>query len=139
MNNLLIWPLTETDKIIFSSSKSSLATITCCDTIDLLLYVNKAEFQLVSDMTGCQLSSFKNDLVSIVNKTKNDVVLGQKITISCSKLGQILISIQEQSAVLAYFIIATEIVQAWIAQLDLLEVVMQENENEKNSRGTGCC
>jgi hypothetical protein len=147
MNNLLIWPLTETDKIIFSSSTATLATITCCDPIDLVfktdsidpLNKNLTKYQLVSGLTGCQLSSFKNELMFLINQTKTEATLAQVLSISYSKLGHVLLKIQYQNSTLGYFLINLEAVQAWNAQLDLLEVVMQENENEKKSKSSGCC
>jgi len=139
MNNILLWPLSDTDKIVFSSIHASLATITCCDSIDLYFKTSKAEYPLKSGLTGCQLSFFKNELSAIVNQTKKEVNLTQVISVSSSKLGNVLIQMYQQEEVLTYFTASLETIQAWIAQLDLLEVVMQENENEKKSRGAGCC
>lgn len=139
MNNLLIWPLTEKDKIIFSSSVSSLASITCCDPISISLKTEKQEYLLLSNVMGCQLGTFKQDLLLIVNRTNLVAQLQKSLFVCISKLGQILVEIKDQDSTIAYFLVDLETIQAWATQLDLLEVVMQENENEKNSKGTGCC
>ena len=130
MNNLLIWPLTETDKIIFTSSKVTLATITCCDSIDVFLKSRQGEFHLVSDLTGCQFNRFKNELLSVINKTQPGAKLVDSFSILCSSLNHFLVQIYDHNTVLAYFLVDLKTIQAWISQLDLLEVVMQENEND---------
>ncbi len=139
MNNLLIWPLSDTAKIVFSSADATLANITCCDKIDFSFKVDQLEYPLVLGLTGCQLSSFRKELLSIFNQSKKESSLSEAIFISLSKLGHILVEVYHQKEALGYFLVTLETIQAWITQLELLEVVMQENENEKKSRGTGCC
>jgi len=55
------------------------------------------------------------------------------------QLGHFLVEIREQQKPLSYSVVTTEVLQSWIAQLELLAIVMEENENEKKNRGTGCC
>lgn len=139
MNNLLIWSLSHDDKLVFSSFQASLATITCCDSITVTLKVNQAEYQLFTDLKGCALTTFKQDLLKILHKKELKAELLKNIEILRSSLGQILIQIKSKDVVLAYFLTDFEVIQTWISQLELLEIVMQENENEKKSRGSGCC
>jgi hypothetical protein len=139
MNNLLIWPLSDTVKIVFSSTYATLANITCCDKIDFYFKVDQVEYPLALGLTGCQLSSFRKELLAIVNQSITEISLSESICISLSRLGHILVQVDHQKEVLGYFLVTLETIQAWITQLELLEVVMQENENEKKSRGTGCC
>lgn len=139
MNNLLVWPLSENSKIIFLSKNATLATITCCDQIDIKLEIEQTEYVLLSCLTGCQLSSFKNSLEEIVTDKTNSISFQDVLLISKSQLGQLLLEIYIENRSFAYFLIDMPTIQAWAKQLDLLEVVMQENENEKKTRGKGCC
>ncbi len=139
MNNLLIWPLSENAKIIFLSQNATLSTITCCDQIDIQLEIDHKLYSLVGSLTGCQLSAFKKSLEDIIIDKINKVSLQDVVLISKAELGQVLFKIDKENKALAYFLIDISTMQAWATQLDLLEVVMQENENEKKIKGKGCC
>lgn len=139
MNNLLVWPLLENVKIIFLSENATLSTITCCDQINIKLEVDQKEYFFISDLTGCQLSSFKKHLQEIVANKINKLSLQEVLLISKAELGQVLLEIYKDNKPLIYFLMDIDTIQAWATQLDLLEIVMQENENEKKIRGKGCC
>jgi hypothetical protein len=139
MNNLLVWPLSENTKIIFLSQSATLSTITCCDQIDIRFEVDQKHYILISNLTGCQLSAFKQSLQDIIVDKTNKASLQDTLLISKPILGDLLLEIHKDNQTFAYFLIAIDIMQAWATQLDLLEVVMQENENEKKTRGKGCC
>ena len=138
MNNLLFWPLLHNIKIIFSSS-ATLSTITCCDQIDLVLEKDQEQFVVISGLTGCQLSSLKNHLQEMAASKTNKLSWQDVLLISKSQLGQILLEIQKDNKSFAYFVIEMDMLQAWVRQLDLLDVVMQENENEKKNAHSNCC
>jgi hypothetical protein len=139
MHNLLMWPLSQDDKIVFSSQGASLASITCCDPIDISLSVSLHQYQLASGLTGCKISAFKVALQSVLEKKQHAAQLDTSLNVRVSKLGQILVEIFQDSECIAYYLIDMDIVTSWIAQLELLEVLMQENENEQKNRNKGCC
>lgn len=139
MHNLLIWPLSQDDKIIFSSQGASLSSIICSDLIDISLCSNTQEYVLVSGLTGCKLSSFRKTLNLLLQAQQNKVELDNIFTIKSSETGMILIEIYKNDCVLKFNIITLDDIKSWVFQLELLEVVMQENENEQKNRHNGCC
>jgi|GEM_PF-1308640 len=139
MHQLLVWPLSESLKFVFSSKTSDLATITCCDTIDLILQHHDQQHVLLSDVTGCSLESLKKMLQSMAAGSQATGRFQDVILFGRDQFDNWLVDIRQNHEPFCYGVITIEVVQSWAAQLDLLQVVMEENENEKNSRGTGCC
>jgi hypothetical protein len=139
MNNLLIWPLSEHYKIIFSSQSTSLSSITCCDPIDILLYRDTEKYVLASGLTGCKISSLKKELHLLLQDKHTIVQLQGVFTIKGSELETILLELYLNNHTLTFFIITFDDIQSWLSQLELLEILMQENENEQKNRGKGCC
>ena len=139
MHNLLIWPLTEHDKIIFSSQSASLSSITCCDLIDIFLHSHAQEYLLVSGLTGCRLSDFKKSLDLLLQGQQTKVELEGACVIKSSQTGILLLEIYQNNLVLKFNIITLDDIKSWVSQLELLEVLMQENENEQKNRHNGCC
>lgn len=139
MHNLLIWPLTEQDKIIFSSENASLSSITCCDPIDIGFYNGNQKYLLATALSGCKFSALKKELSFFVQGGQAKVELKDVFSIKSSELGAISLELYQNSHVLKFFIIALDDVKSWVSQLELLEVLMQENENEQKNRHNGCC
>lgn len=139
MHQLLIWPLSENIKLIFASKLSDLATITCCDTIDIILHNNEQQHMLLSDVTGCSLESLKKMLQSMIAGSLATGRFQDVILLSHDQLDNWLVDIRQNHEPFCYGVVTIDVIQSWAAQLDLLQVVMEENENEKKSRGSGCC
>ncbi len=139
MNNLLVWPLTDTGKIVFVSKKASLSSITCCDSIDIQLEMEQQSYTLISSLTGCQLTLLKELLQQIITETIKKAEFKNVIFFLKPERGPILLELHKDDSILSCFLLDTSMIQAWIAQLDLLQVVIEENENEKKIGSKGCC
>lgn len=139
MHNLLVWSLSESKKIVFSSKTVSLSSITCCDPIDVTLHYQVQDYPLAFGLTGCTFTAFKKDLDLLIQGQKSEISFSTIFKIKSSKLDGILLEIYQDKDLLAGNLITLDDVRSWASQLELLEVLMQENENEQKNRGKGCC
>ncbi|MBI2344638.1 hypothetical protein HYV10_01040 [Candidatus Dependentiae bacterium] len=139
MHNLLVWQLRDDYKIIFSSQGASLSTVTCCDSIDISFYGESQKYLLATTLTGCSLSSFKKELDLFVQGVVFQAKFNDIFVLRRSEIGIILLEISKDDQILGFFIISFDDIQSWISQLELLEILMQENENERKNRNNGCC
>lgn len=139
MNNLLVWPLSNNAKLQFIAPRATLSTVTCCDKIDIVLQVDEQTYSIFVAITGCQLTELKKLCIDILLPEVQQIAFKDRFIIKKSQIGLWLLDIQDTQGAIAYFLIDIDMIQAWEKQLDLLEVVMQENENEKKARGKGCC
>lgn len=139
MSHLLVWPLSPDLKIVFSSQGSDLATITCCDKLDMVLYHRDNQHVLQENITGCALSGFKQALQLLATGQQMTGRFADVFLLGRDQFDHVLVEIRSEQKPLSYSLVPLETVESWAAQLDLLQVVMEENENEKKNRGTGCC
>ena len=139
MNQILVWPLSDTLKINFSSPRSDLGAITCCDLLEIILIYKDQDFVIARDVMGCDFANFKQILQQLIVKQQTKVQFKQVFYVSMDQCDNILLEILRDEVVFCYQVVSIDMVQSWIAQLDLLHVLMEENENEKKSRGKGCC
>ena len=139
MHQILVWPLSDTLKIMFVSPRCDLGTITCCDELSMILQHQDQTYQIASNVVGCSFSKFKELLVQFLAREQTHIAWSDTFFLSMDRCDNILLEIRQQDRALCYQIISLSMVQSWIAQLDLLHVLMEENENEKKSRGKGCC
>lgn len=140
MPHLLVWPLAQHLQIVFNSHGADLGTITCCDSLDMMLYHYDQPYLLKENITGCALSSLKQILQSIATKQQNTGRFADVMLLGKDQFDHVLVEMRDVSQKpLSYSVVSLEVIQSWAAQLDLLQVVMEENENEKKNRGSGCC
>ena len=66
MNQILVLPISETIKIIFSSV-ADLGSITCCNRLTLTLQNNGQSTVLVSDLSGSDVVRFQQNLKTLVD------------------------------------------------------------------------
>lgn len=139
MSHLLVWPLSLDLKIVLNAHGADLGTITCCDTFDMVLRHHDNSYFIHKNMTGCMLDGLKQMLELLVSGKQMTGRFDDGLLLGRDQLGHFLVEIREQQKPLSYSVVTTEVLQSWIAQLELLAIVMEENENEKKNRGTGCC
>jgi hypothetical protein len=139
MYQLLVWPLSSQIKFVFISQQSDLATITCCDTIEIHLMHHDQSHVLLPAVTGCALDSLKKMLQSLAVGQQDTVRFQDVVLFGKDRFGNVLVDIRQNHQPFCYGVVTVDVIESWAAQLDLLQVVMEENENEKKSRGTGCC
>lgn len=139
MNQILVWPLSDTLKINFSSPACDLGSITCCDLLTITLLHKDQSFIIARDVVGCDIANFKQLLQQLIAKQQVKVQFKEFFHISMDQCDNALLEILRDGSVFCYQVVPVDMVQAWIAQLDLLHVLMEENENEKKIRGKGCC
>lgn len=138
MNKILIWPLSLHYKIIFASTSSSLATLTCCDRLTVYLQNNEQLPVVLSELSGCDVMKLKENLQKLMLTSPKL----QFLDFLCVRRGQnddFSLEIRQQNDLLYFQKIDRETLTSWIAQLDLLKILMEENELEKQSQGKGCC
>lgn len=136
---LLVWPLSQQIKIVLNSQDADLATITCCDKLDMILYHGDTLYILQENITGCALSTFKLALDQLASGQQITARFGNAVLLGRDQFDQVLVEIRSVQKALSYSVVPLETIQSWAVQLDLLQVVMEENENEKKNRGVGCC
>lgn len=139
MHHLLVWPLSQQSKIIFVSNTADLSTITCCDTINIILQHNDQQIMILESVTGCALTSFKILLHGLIFDQQQSARFQDVFLFQVDQFDNWLIDIRLQHKPLLYALVTVDTLKSWQTQLDLLQVVMEENENEKKSRGSGCC
>lgn len=139
MSNLLVWSLQQDLKLVFHSPQADLGTITCCDLFEIVLLHGDVSHLIVENMTGCMLSSLKQILEQLVSDQRQAGRFHDNLLFGRDLVGHCLVEIRRDQRPLSYNVVDIETLRSWIAQLDLLQVVMEENENEKKSRGTSCC
>lgn len=139
MAYILILPLSDNIKLVIDASSADLATITCCDMLNLILVSNDQKHVLLEGFTGCSLHQIQNIMKNMLlgNATKGSFV--DVIFFNQDQCNQVLIEIQQNQKTFCYGLMTFDMIKSWIDQLDLLIVLMEENEKEKKSRGTGCC
>lgn len=139
MNQLLVWPLSDQMKLLFICHNAGLATITCCDQIDLVLSHHDASYVLLEGISGCGMQGLHTTLQNLVQAKQLEGDFFKVLFFRKDQLGQFLIEIRYQQQPFGYVIEQQDILQAWACQLELLQIVMEENDKEKKSRGQGCC
>src|SRR5689334_7960636 len=130
MAHLLVWQLSDCNSLILGAQHADLATVTCCDPLSLELLVKDQKHVVQDPLTGCQLKSIRENLNKIVSGTALAVRLFDNLLVGTDQCGQVLVEIRKDSKPFVYSLVTIEIVQSWITQLELLDVVMEENENE---------
>jgi hypothetical protein len=138
MNPLLVWPLTESLFLHVCSPQKTLANITCCDELTLMLKMqkNKAEDMQSEHLCAVYIADFlkfKRDLVALGAGQLQTSNLQNILKISVNQHG-FEVLVRDFSVV-----IDVAVLQSWIGQIDLLNILMQENEQEAKERGRGCC
>lgn|SRR3990167_7176969 len=68
MHQILVWPLSSEFSLVFSSQKSDLGNITCCDRLTLSFKNNDHSITLISDMPGCDLEKLQKILKSLIDE-----------------------------------------------------------------------
>ncbi len=139
MHQILVWPILEQTKIIFQSDKANLETITCCDYLTIILQKFEASTCLVQHLSGCGLSHLQTELEQFVQKKINRVNFNNVLLLDHYSDQSVSLKVKVIDVLKIDCLIDWAIVKGWIAQLELLSVLMEENENEQKSRGKGCC
>lgn len=138
MNKILVWPLSLQYKIVFASTSADLATLTCCDR--LMVYWQDQELSpvILCDLSGCDLMTLKDSLQQLM-LTLQKFQFFDFLYVDSGQNDDFSLEIRHQKNQLYAQNIAKDTLMSWIAQLDLLQILMEENELEKKSRGKGCC
>lgn len=140
MHQILVWQLSSKIKLIFSSSASDLGSITCCDFLTLSVFDGLKTMTLTHNLSGCQVQDLQKKLQFLVQNEQKSITFASFMTISSDNFEQFLVTLQGNNGTdLCYQVIDKVMIQGWIAQLELLHVLMEENDLEKKSRGKGCC
>lgn len=139
MNQLLVWPLADHCKISFVAKEATLSNITCKDSLHIIFQHHEQQYELLVNITGCALESLRNLLLSFVGNNGQTGRFQDAIIFNSDQFGNCLIDIRQNHKPFFYALVTPDVLHSWAKQLELLHVVMEENENEKNDRGTGCC
>ncbi|MBI2345188.1 hypothetical protein HYV10_03935 [Candidatus Dependentiae bacterium] len=139
VHNLIFLRLSMDAAIAFVSQTADLSSVTCCDAIDLVFNTEKQKYNVSLALRGVQLFAFKQDLENLIAAGQSKLALQNSLYIFRSELGQFLIEISDNNKPLAYYLVSLDTLEAWIKQLNLLQILMQENENEKKARNSSCC
>ena len=139
MHQILVWQLSPKINLTFSSSVADLGSITCCDRLTLTVSNGQKTSTLTYDLAGCQVEKFAKLLQSLVAKEQKSVKFSDLMSLAVDSFDQVLVSLHGPDGFVLYQIVDLIMIQGWIAQLELLHVLMEENDLEKKSRGKGCC
>ena len=139
MHPILVWPLSDTLKIFFVASDCDLNTVTCCDSLAIQLQHQDQSYMVASDLVGCSFGQLKDMLEKFIEYQQKQIQFKDIFFIAQDQCGNILLEIRKNNVVVCYHMISISMIQAWIAQLDLLLILMEENEHAKKSNGKGCC
>lgn len=139
MNQLLVWSLPSSMSLRFFCEAKDLASITCCDTISMVAESGDTSIELVAGLKGCDLTNLQKALDCIGINDQKEVSFLDLFSFSCDKIGNVLMTLHHKGSAWSYQVIPSETVKAWVLQLDLLHVLMEENEKEQQARGKGCC
>lgn len=139
MNSILMWPLSETQALLWKAPKATLSTITCCDSICLVFVRDQKDQILAEALSGCQVSKLKKELQQLLagQITRNNCIL--PLVFERKDKAGFTVTGFDQQAMIFESEFSQEHLVGWIGQIDLLEVLMHENELEQKSRGQGCC
>lgn len=139
MHQILSWPFSDTLKLSFFSSTADLGTITCCDLLSIVVQYQDQSYNVATGVSGCSFVELKKLLEKFISQDQRKIQFKEFFLMTQDQCDNILLELRKQDLVVCYQLISVSMVQAWIAQLDLLEILMQENENEKKIQGKGCC
>ena len=139
MHQILVWPLSDFIKLQFVCSSAGLGSITCCDALTIQLISGSELFDLVENISGCQLLKFEKSLQDLISQKVKDVTIEQVLKISFVDKNQMRLWLIQDEKIVFDDLISLDMVFGWARQLDLLKTLMEENENEQKSRGKGCC
>lgn len=138
MNNLLVFPLNQNEKILISSQGLSLATVTLCSQLKVLFIGLDGQYTISDTVKGSDFSVLKEGLKSLFDK-KVQSFSWKQLIFKFSKLEHCLVEIYFQDEILGYYIVDRSAIQSWITQLELFEVLMYENQEEEKLKGKSCC
>jgi hypothetical protein len=139
MHQILVWPLSDTAKLQFVCDSAGLGSITCCDTLTIQLISGLEAFNLLQNVSGCQVLKFEKILQDLISKKVKDVTFEQVLQLSAVDQNQMRLRLNHDAQVIFDQPVSLDMVFGWARQLDLLKALMEENENEQKSRGKGCC
>ncbi len=139
MHQILVWPISEQVKIVFQSDKANLGTITCCDYLAIILQKAGVSVEIVQHLSGCGLKHLQTELEQFAQKKISHVHFNHALYFKLQSDDSISLKIIMVDKSEMECLIDWQTVKGWIAQLELLSVLMEENENEQKSRGKGCC
>lgn len=139
MNQLLLWPVSPTANLVFTALHADLGSITCCDQLEIQLHQGQKSYVVAKNISFCALEKLVQTLQSILVSDFKQASFLDSLIFKKDMVGTLLLELHADGQVLLYTLVTSEMIQGWMAQLDLLQIVMQENENEKKSKGTGCC
>ncbi len=137
MQSLVIWSLSNTVQLRIASAHKDLGSVTCCDSLHVQLMYQDT-IQDLGTISGCDITHFQSVLKKAIEQSKVESFMNS-LFFSTDCMGQALVDIRVDNQTLCYAVVAVDTVQSWVSQLELLHVVMEENEKEQKSRGTGCC
>ena len=139
MHQILVWPVCEQTKIVFQSDKATLATITCCDYLIVVLDNIGVSTPIVQHLSGCGLSHLQTELEQLLEKKVDRVNFSNALLLNYVSDNTVCLKVKVMDVIRVDVLIDLDAIKGWIAQLELLSVLMEENENEQKSRGKGCC
>lgn len=138
MNQILCLRFGELDQIAITSDVATLESIVCGSQISFVLCVAGTRVAL-KNISSCQLRGFQKGLEDVLGQRQSMCRFQSIISLSPADGEALRLTVFCDNQVLLEKPIALIEVESWIAQLELLDVLMEENENEQNNRGKGCC
>ena len=138
MNALLAINLSDNMRLVVVSSKT-LENIQCCDGIDIKVYHENNQYVVCEKLVARELSLLRKVLTYMLLKQEQQPVsLWNFLQINWTSQG-LRLGICYKDSIWKHWIVSFDLIQAWISQIELLLVVMEENENELKNKGKGCC
>lgn len=139
MNQILSLWLSEQEQIDIISPVSTLETIVCCDQVSLVFRVQDQAAVIKDLVAVCELDNLAKGFELILNKQQHIFSFLDAVLLYGDQFGNFSLEIRYLGQIFFKKTIAAQALKSWIAQLELLHVLAEENEKEKESRGRGCC
>ncbi|MFA5998779.1 MAG: hypothetical protein WC747_02040 [Candidatus Babeliales bacterium] len=139
MNQILSLWLSEQEQLNIISPVSTLETIVCCDKVSLVFHVQGQTVVIKNSVAVCELDNLRKGFELILNKDQQLFSFLDCVALYGDFFGNFSIEIRYQNQIFFKKTISAQALKSWIAQLELLHVLAEENEKEKQSRGRGCC
>lgn len=139
MHKLLVWPCSQTIKIIVHADQVDLSTITSCDHLNISVLFEQQLESIDTQITGCQIPKIRQKLTKLADREIHAVHISPNLKLSIDHYDNVLVELSKNGQPWLYQLQDLATIVSWVAQLKLLEIVMQENAEEKKQKGTGCC